>query len=126
MGQFPLYERLKQTWGKMQGSETTPSQGAACGSLAGAVAAAVTTPLDVVKTRLMLNAKNASGQLYSGTLSTLQTIVREEGYAALFHGVGPRVGWITLGGYVFFGAYEKSIQALWTSGMWGQRQSRQY
>ena len=82
----------------MQGSETTPSQGAACGSFAGAVAAAVTTPLDVVKTRLMLNAKDTTGKLYSGTLSTLQTILRNEGVMALFHGVGPRVGWITLGG----------------------------
>merc|ERR1712087_815603 len=122
--QFPLYERLKLTWSKMQGSETTPSQGAACGSFAGAVAAAVTTPLDVVKTRLMLNARDTTGKLYSGTLSTLQTILRNEGVMALFHGVGPRVGWITLGGYVFFGAYEKSIEALWASGMWGKRKSR--
>mmetsp|Transcript_52068 Transcript_52068/g.111370 ORF Transcript_52068/g.111370 Transcript_52068/m.111370 type:complete len:290 (-) Transcript_52068:407-1276(-) len=124
--QFPLYEGLKKAWSRMQGFETTPSQGAACGSFAGAVAAAVTTPLDVVKTRLMLNAKNASGQLYSGTVSTLQTIVKEEGARALFHGIGPRVGWITLGGYVFFGAYEKSISMLWASGAWGHRKSREF
>ena len=40
---------------------------------------------------------------------------------ASFEGIGPRVGWITLGGYVFFGAYEKSMELLWKSGAWGAK-----
>eukprot|EP00965_Chrysotila_dentata_P202567 6181192-Pleurochrysis_carterae.AAC.4 len=102
--QFPLcvaasmYERLKKIWWSIQGHETSPMQGAACGSFAGAVAAAATTPLDVVKTRLMLGAKNSKGEMYSGTLATLNTIIKEEGAGALFKGIGPRVGWITIGG----------------------------
>lgn len=54
--QFPLYESLKRlvTAGNADGDKVTPRQAAACGSLAGAVAAALTTPLDVIKTQLML------------------------------------------------------------------------
>ena len=99
--QFPLYEGLKKHWAAAQGTpHVTPAQGAACGSFAGAVAGALTCPLDVVKTRMMLGAASASGDLWRnhGTLRSLTLIAREEGAFALFHGIGPRVGWITLGG----------------------------
>lgn len=71
--QFPLYEALKAAWvasassggsssggsssgGSGGGGSPPPAVSAACGSLAGGVAAAVTCPLDVLKTRLMLGA----------------------------------------------------------------------
>ena len=98
-------------------------QGAFCGSFAGAVAATATCPLDVVKTRMMLGAKTASGELYEGTINSLKTIYREEGGMALFSGLGPRVGWITIGGFVFFGAYEKAQELLWKTGRWGAKPS---
>jgi len=34
----------------------------------------------------------------AGTLSSLRTIAAEEGAAALLKGIGPRVGWISIGG----------------------------
>jgi len=34
--------------------------------------------------------------------------MHEEGSTAFMKGVVPRVFWISLGGFVFFGAYEKS------------------
>jgi solute carrier family 25 S-adenosylmethionine transporter 26 len=49
--QFPLYERFKVDWSARQSHQVNPWQAAACGSLSGAIAAAVTTPLDVLKTR---------------------------------------------------------------------------
>ena len=44
-------------------------------------------------------------------------IAAEEGVAGLFKGIGPRVGWITLGGYVFFGAYEKICESAYVTSL---------
>lgn len=48
--QFPLYEKLKKT----VGANERPYLSAGCGMVAGGFAAAITTPLDVIKTRVML------------------------------------------------------------------------
>lgn len=45
-------------------------------------------------------------------LSTLRGIVREEGAAALFRGIGPRVLWISVGGAIFLGAFDSAKAAL--------------
>lgn len=95
-------------------------EAAVCGSITGAFAAALTTPLDVAKTRLMLGS-DTSGVAYRGTIDTLIRLyyesgdtkvksngVRSGGFRVLFSGVGPRTTWMGLGGFVFFGAYEAS------------------
>jgi len=110
--QFPLWERMKKEIGIWQGYETNPIQGALCGSLSGGFSAAVTTPLDVAKTRQML------GQGGTGLVSTIQMVYGEGGPTALFRGVAPRTFWITLGGFVFFGAYESSVSFMKKSNMW--------
>jgi solute carrier family 25 S-adenosylmethionine transporter 26 len=103
--QFPIYERLKDMWSDAQGHRVAPWQSAACGSFAGGVAAAVTTPLDVIKTRLMLGA-DSSGVAYQGAFDVYSKVVKNEGFGTLFSGIQPRVMWISIGGFVFFGAYE--------------------
>ena len=58
--QFPLWEGLKKWTVKWRGGgdrRATGAEGAVCGSIAGGVAAAITTPLDVLKTRMMLSEK---------------------------------------------------------------------
>mmetsp|Transcript_30085 Transcript_30085/g.85866 ORF Transcript_30085/g.85866 Transcript_30085/m.85866 type:complete len:278 (+) Transcript_30085:56-889(+) len=117
--QFPIYEAFKKTWANYQGSETSPVQGALCGSVAGAIAGGLTTPLDVAKTRIMLE-RHGEGvaKKYVGTLGTLSTIAKEEGALALYKGIGPRVTWITIGGFIFFGAYEQATALLWRTKMW--------
>merc|ERR1719189_654290 len=45
--QFPIWEKLKNVWRNRQGSEVEAWQSAICGSFAGGVSAALTTPLDV-------------------------------------------------------------------------------
>lgn len=98
--QFPLYEYLKHTWSESQGSKVAPIQGALCGSVAGGIAAFLTTPLDVLKTRIMLSEVTIS------TASLARIILQEEGFKAFFSGVGPRTMWISAGGAIFLGMYE--------------------
>lgn len=114
--EFPLYEWLKIEWAKVKGSKLAPWEGSLCGSFAGGIAACVTTPLDVVKTRLMTQ---SPGQ-YSGIVNCLQTVVREEGMGALFAGVLPRMSSIAFGGAIFFGAYE-TAKALISAKMEGAK-----
>ncbi|KAF9096388.1 S-adenosylmethionine transporter [Mortierella sp. AD031] len=112
--QFPLYEYMKKTRATAtERSTVDPWEAAICASIAGGIAAAITTPLDVVKTRVMLSQRNPTGAngpssaYYSGISSTFKRILAEEGPRALFSGVGPRVMWISIGGSIFLGAYEK-------------------
>ena len=103
--QFPLYERFKVEWGKTQGYETSPIQAATCGSISGGIAAGLTTPLDVIKTRLMLGS-DKNGVPYKGARDIVERLLKEEGSSILLSGIQPRVMWISIGGFVFFGAYE--------------------
>ncbi|KAJ6202751.1 mitochondrial carrier domain-containing protein [Bipolaris maydis] len=106
--QFPLWEAMK-AWRLRSTARLQVSgwEGAVLGSVAGAVAAAVTTPLDVLKTRMML-AKEKQPMV-----SMLTTIMRESGPRAFFAGLGPRVGWISVGGAIFLGSYQ------WASNLLG-------
>ena len=81
-------------------------------ALAGSVAALVTTPLDVAKTRIMLHSttKAASTSDYNpstqGVLKLLARIAREEGAKALFRGGALRCAWTALGAGIYLGSYE--------------------
>ncbi|KAJ8103858.1 mitochondrial carrier [Lipomyces tetrasporus] len=101
MIQFPLYEGLKRWTARQAGREAAnPVEGAVCGSIAGGAAAATTTPLDVLKTRIMLSDKRVSvGHL-------VREIITDDGLMGFFKGVGPRTMWISAGGAVFLGVYE--------------------
>ncbi|XP_043213342.1 S-adenosylmethionine mitochondrial carrier protein-like [Amphibalanus amphitrite] len=102
--QLPLWEALKAAWGRQRGRPVEPWQSGLCGGVAGGVSAAITTPLDVAKTRIMLADRHS--QLASGGLVAALRIIRQEnGLAGLFAGVVPRVLWISTGGSVFFGSY---------------------
>ncbi|NXP22898.1 SAMC protein, partial [Scytalopus superciliaris] len=109
--QFPLWESLKDLWSWKQGHVVDSWQSAVCGAFAGGFAAAVTTPLDVAKTRIMLakaGSRNASGNV----LTALGGIWRTQGLSGLFAGVVPRMAAISLGGFIFLGTYEKTRQLL--------------
>jgi len=109
--QFPLYEKSKLIWADLQGNPLSSIQAATCGSICGGFAAGVTTPLDVVKTRLMLG-KDINGIKYEGARDVVSKIHKTERIGTFFSGVQPRVMWISIGGFVFFGAYETAKGAL--------------
>lgn len=50
-----MYEFLKRRLSKSVGHPLRAHEAAVCGSVAGGIAAAATTPLDVLKTRVMLD-----------------------------------------------------------------------
>ena len=102
--------------------------------MAGSVAAVVTTPIDVVKTRIMLSAgaaseeaeqagqtamkgvnaqkrdverlKQTSKASTQGALAIAKEILRSEGVRGLFRGGALRGLWTALGSGLYLGAYE--------------------
>ncbi|CAF1671846.1 unnamed protein product, partial [Adineta ricciae] len=95
----------KKCWSEIQGYSVHPWQGALCGSLAGGIAACLTTPFDVAKTRIML-AHHSHTDAASHSLKIMKNIVKNEGFPALYSGVLPRTTWISIGGLIYFGSFE--------------------
>ncbi|KAJ0083451.1 hypothetical protein Patl1_31173 [Pistacia atlantica] len=75
VGDIPLYQKIFAAF------------------LTGAIAIAVANPTDLVKVRLQAEGKLLSGvpRRYYGTLDAYYTIVRQEGLAALWTGLGPNI-----------------------------------
>ncbi|KDN33665.1 hypothetical protein RSAG8_13240, partial [Rhizoctonia solani AG-8 WAC10335] len=107
--QFPMYEYFKVRLAKALDRPINPHEAAVCGSLAGGIAASDTTPLDVLKTRIMLDMKDAPERRVS-LASRFMQIYRIEGIQALFAGVVPRTLWISAGGAVFLGVWEWGVK----------------
>jgi len=107
--QFPLWEAMKRwaTSRREEGVATgiTATESAVFGSISGAIAAGLTTPLDVLKTRMMLAKERES------MVSITRRIWSNEGGKVFFSGIGPRTMWISIGGAVFLGSYQ------WASNM---------
>lgn len=113
--QFPLYELLKARLSTAVGRKPLHAyEAAVCGSISGGVAAALTTPLDVLKTRVMLDMRDPSKQSMPSLPARLKQIYVSEGLKALFAGVLPRTLWISAGGAVFLGVYEWAVNGLMT------------
>ncbi|OJD27163.1 hypothetical protein ACJ73_01449 [Blastomyces percursus] len=125
--QFTMWETMKDAYAS-RASGTDPhtvvgsgstgvgaGPSALFGSIAGAVAAGLTTPLDVVKTRVMLARRGGSDHIR--VRDVVRGIMEEEGFGAFWRGVGPRVAWIGIGGAVFLGSYQ------FTSNMLQMRQA---
>uniref|UniRef100_A0A8C4QBJ0 Mitochondrial S-adenosylmethionine carrier protein n=1 Tax=Eptatretus burgeri TaxID=7764 RepID=A0A8C4QBJ0_EPTBU len=109
--QFPLWEFFKKYWSGRQGRAVDPWQGAVCGAFAGGFSAALTTPLDVAKTRIML-AKAQTNTAVGNVLPVIVNVYKTQGVPGLFAGILPRVLWISFGGFIFLGSYQKIWQLL--------------
>ncbi|XP_022768011.1 protein MITOFERRINLIKE 1, chloroplastic [Durio zibethinus] len=91
---YSSFEYLKAAvLSKTQQTYLEPIQSVCCGALAGAISASLTTPLDVVKTRLMtqVHGDKVAAAMYSGVNATVKQIFKEEGWIGLTRGMGPRV-----------------------------------
>ncbi|KAL8948426.1 MAG: hypothetical protein Q9222_005392 [Ikaeria aurantiellina] len=148
--QFPMFEflrvqmyRYREEQGNRSGTllETGLVTAFSAGS-AGSVAAVITTPIDVVKTRIMLGAagggdegqrqkaikelqaqgKDAKTEIEkaqqaarggrAGTLAVGKEVLRTEGLKGLFRGGALRGAWTALGSGLYLGVYESGRRAI--------------
>lgn len=141
--QFPMFEHLKsnikeyrKSHGLLTGgvAETAVITGISAGS-AGSVAAVLTTPVDVVKTRIMLAASgeisraeakkeveeakrerdetkkvlaNEKGTRKQGGVAVGRAVVREHGVRGLFRGGLLRAAWTAVGSGLYLAVYDSA------------------
>lgn len=74
----------------------------------GGIAGILTTPIDVIKTRMMTQDKI----VYKNSISCMRALIKEEGCGVLCRGMGFRAVWLTLSGLLFFGSLETAKLAL--------------
>ncbi|KAJ5568544.1 S-adenosylmethionine mitochondrial carrier protein [Penicillium hetheringtonii] len=111
--QFTMWESMKENYaqrylrqkdagsGLVKQDQIPASTSAMFGSVAGAIAAGLTTPLDLCLLAVEMEGSNAPIRV--------RDIVRgiaQEGFGAFWRGIGPRVAWIGIGGAVFLGSYQ--------------------
>nr|KAJ3421877.1 hypothetical protein HK105_001978 [Polyrhizophydium stewartii] len=88
---FPLVSILKAAFTPERSNGVPPfSVVFGSGIASGAIAAALVTPMDVVKTRLQVIPKPGD-KVYTGMMHCYRDILANEGASALFKGVVPRV-----------------------------------
>lgn len=88
--------------------ELSPIDSAICGAISGSFSAAVTTPLDRIKTLLMTDSAAYGGSV----LSCATKILRDDGITGFAAGLVPRVTYIAPSVVIFFIAYEQMQQRL--------------
>jgi len=88
--------------------ELSPGEAAICGAIAGTFSAAITAPLDRIKTLLMTESEKYGGSV----LACASKIVVDEGVQGLFTGIVPRVVYIAPSVVIFFTVYEQVQQRL--------------
>lgn len=87
-------------------------------SLAGSIAALLSTPIDNAKTRIMIGDSSASAS--KGTIQCMVNIYKNEGWKALWRGGALRSAWTALGAGIYLGSYESG--RLW----WRTRGARSF
>ncbi|CAA0841121.1 mitochondrial substrate carrier family protein [Striga hermonthica] len=103
-----LYAESKKATQQLLGRELEAWETIAVGALSGGLAAVLTTPFDVIKTRTM-----TAPQGRPVTLSIVAfSILRHEGPLGLFKGALPRFFWIAPLGAMNFAGYELARKAM--------------
>mmetsp|Transcript_4890 Transcript_4890/g.7271 ORF Transcript_4890/g.7271 Transcript_4890/m.7271 type:complete len:365 (-) Transcript_4890:71-1165(-) len=116
-----IYENIKTLIRRHNLHQKNPDQQSGVGSISqseellaaavtGGFVALVTTPLDLVKTKLMM--QSTSGGAYTGFLDALRSIYGSGGMPALFVGSLARVTWLLPFTTIYLGVYEASKRLL--------------
>lgn len=106
---FLLYESVKSEFARRNGgTKLSTLEAAIAGALSAASAQSVATPLDVARTRIMTGEAAAD----SNSVSLIRQIASEEGVAALFAGLSPKVVRALLSGAIQFSSYEFTKDAV--------------
>ncbi|XWS75111.1 hypothetical protein CRYUN_Cryun01aG0057100 [Craigia yunnanensis] len=103
-----LYAESKKLAQQLLRRELEPWETIAVGALSGGLAAVVTTPFDVMKTRMM----TAPGGRPISMSMVAFSILRHEGPLGLFKGAVPRFFWIAPLGTMNFAGYELARKAM--------------
>jgi len=99
---FCAYESLREVHrGMFGGRVASPGEDFAMGAAAGALAAAATTPLDVIKSNMMVTAAERPSMLAAAS-----AVYRNGGAPAFFRGVGARALSNGINSAVFFAFFE--------------------
>eukprot|EP01088_Endostelium_zonatum_P021442 TRINITY_DN845_c0_g1_i1.p1 TRINITY_DN845_c0_g1~~TRINITY_DN845_c0_g1_i1.p1 ORF type:complete len:466 (+),score=48.87 TRINITY_DN845_c0_g1_i1:149-1546(+) len=83
---FTSYDRFVSLWSHLQERPLKPAEKLVAGSLAGLVTCGLTHPLETIRVRLATTTKINST---NGILGTTTALVKNEGFSALFRGLGP-------------------------------------
>lgn len=103
---FFFYDRAKQRYSKNREEKLSPSLHLASAAEAGGLVCLCTNPIWLVKTRLQLQTPIYQTRPYSGFYDAVRTIMREEGWSALYKGIVPGL-FLVSHGAIQFTAYEE-------------------
>eukprot|EP00965_Chrysotila_dentata_P197342 6178137-Pleurochrysis_carterae.AAC.2 len=113
--QFPLFEALRiRLAARRDTSASLPiaADVAIAGAVAGSAAAAVTAPLDVVRTRHVLGVRPGELASRGSAIDTAKAIYAAEGLRGFSRGLLPRTIYMGLGGIAYLGTYALCSSAL--------------
>lgn len=99
--QLVLFDEMSKEFAKRKDSKRLTMGETLCtGALAGSLAAAITTPMDLVKSRLMLSAKSTTFR------QVLQSAARMEGMQMFTGSMAPKMIYVGASTAAFFAVYE--------------------
>jgi adenine nucleotide transporter 17 len=85
--QYTLFEQMKNAYERRQKKNITPAVAFVLGALGKLFATSVTYPYITVKSQMHVAGDGGK----EGSIQALRRVVREEGYAGLYKGIGPKV-----------------------------------
>lgn len=117
--QFAFYEKFRQfaIFYNNRSDDLPISYELGTGAAAGGLAGVLTTPLDVIKTRIQTSTSGpsdvgSSQVMRSSTVNALVSIFKTEGVVGVFSGVGPRCIWTGIQSSIMLLLYQVSLKRL--------------